>query len=87
MENTPQQTSEGTAVVRVLATVLERLVKANADLSISGQITVTKFHALKAPGISIHQYLERVRNTTHTFELGYFSTSNNLSSFDYLCYS
>jgi len=60
MENTPQQTSEGTAVVRVLATVLERLVKANADLSISGQITVTKFHALKAPGISIHQYLERI---------------------------
>jgi len=60
MENTPQQTSEGTAVVRVLATVLERLVKANADLSISGQITVTKFHALKAPGISILQYLERI---------------------------
>jgi len=60
MENTPQQTSEGTAVVRVLATVLERLVKANANLSISGQITVTKFHALKAPGISILQYLERI---------------------------
>lgn len=60
MENTPQQTSEGNAVVRVLAAVLERLVKANAHLSISGQIQVTKFHALKAPGISILQYLERI---------------------------
>lgn len=60
MENTPQQNSEGTAVVRVLATVLERLVKANANLSNSGQGQVTKFHALKAPGISILQYLERI---------------------------
>jgi len=60
MENTPQQTSEGTAVVRVLATVLERLVKANANLSAPGQGQVTKFHALKAPGISILQYLERI---------------------------
>jgi len=60
MENTPQQNSEGTAVVRVLATVLERLVKENVNLSGSGQGQVTKFHALKAPGISILQYLERI---------------------------
>jgi len=60
MENTPQQNSEGTAVVRVLATVLDRLVKANSHLSTLGQGEVTKFHALKAPGISILQYLERI---------------------------
>jgi len=60
MENTPQQISEGTAVVRVLATVLDRLVKANTQLSPLGQGEVTKFHALKAPGISILQYLERI---------------------------
>jgi len=60
MENTPKQSSEGTAVVRVLATVLDRLVKANAHLSNLEQGEVTKFHALKAPGISILQYLERI---------------------------
>ena len=32
MENTPKQNSEGTAVVVVLATVLDRLVKAKAHL-------------------------------------------------------
>lgn len=59
MENTPEQTAEGTAVVRVLATVLERLVNSNANVD-HGQGQVTKFHALKAPGISILQYLERI---------------------------
>jgi hypothetical protein len=58
MESNPQDTSEGKAVVAVLAAVLERLVKSNAHVP-SGE-NVTKFHALKAPGISIEQYLERV---------------------------
>ena len=58
METTPQQNSEGKAVVAVLAAVLERLVNSNAHLP-NGE-NVTKFHALKAPGISIQQYLERV---------------------------
>lgn len=63
MENTPEQTAEGTAVVRVLATVLERLVKTNSSTNSNapaGDGQVTKFHALKAPGISILQYLERI---------------------------
>jgi hypothetical protein len=58
METTPQQNSEGKAVVAVLAAVLERLVNSNAHLP-NGE-NVTKFHALKAPGISIQQYLERI---------------------------
>ena len=62
MENTPKQNSEGTAVVVVLATVLDHLVKANAHLCNLGQGKVTNFHALKAPGISILQYLERIYN-------------------------
>lgn len=60
MESTPQQASEGKAVVAVLAAVLERLVNSNAHLSHGNGDNVTKFHALKAPGISIQQYLERV---------------------------
>ncbi len=66
MESTPQQTAEGKAVVTVLAAVLERLVKSNAHSTtsssnnIAAAAEVTKFHALKAPGISIKQYLERV---------------------------
>lgn len=59
METTPQQTAEGIIVVRVLAAVLERLVGANAAISLADPGQVTKFHALKAPGIGIFQYLER----------------------------
>lgn len=59
MESTPEQTAEGLAVVRVLAAVLERLICTNASASTVDQEQVTKFHALKAPGISILQYLER----------------------------
>jgi hypothetical protein len=68
MESTPQQAEEGKAVVTVLAAVLERLVNSNAQSptipnnnsnNCSGA-EVTKFHALKAPGISIKQYLERI---------------------------
>lgn len=59
MESTPEQTAEGTALVRVLATVLDRLVSANSTLASTDPGQVTKFHALKAPGIGIQQYLER----------------------------
>jgi len=58
MESTPEQTAEGVAVVRVLAAVLERLVNANAQMN-QNEVQVTKFHALRAPSISILQYLER----------------------------
>ena len=59
MESTPQESSEGKAVVAVLSAVLERLVNSNAH--VPSDENVTKFHALKAPAISIEQYLERVR--------------------------
>ena len=64
MESTPQQSAEGKAVVTVLAAVLERLVTSNAHAATNPNGStpeVTKFHALNAPGISIKQYLERVR--------------------------
>eukprot|EP00543_Licmophora_paradoxa_P004095 CAMPEP_0202452012 /NCGR_PEP_ID=MMETSP1360-20130828/10299_1 /ASSEMBLY_ACC=CAM_ASM_000848 /TAXON_ID=515479 /ORGANISM="Licmophora paradoxa, Strain CCMP2313" /LENGTH=331 /DNA_ID=CAMNT_0049070711 /DNA_START=412 /DNA_END=1407 /DNA_ORIENTATION=+ len=60
MESTPEQTAEGCALVRVLASVLHRLVCANAGVAVSDPGQVTKFHALKAPGIGIFQYLERI---------------------------
>lgn len=59
MEHNPQDASEGKAVVAVLAAVLEKLVKSNTHVKTGDN--VTKFHALKAPAISIEQYLERVR--------------------------
>ena len=59
MESTQEQIAEGESVVRVLAAVLERLVGANSLLAQTDPGKVTKFHALKAPGIGIHQYLER----------------------------
>lgn len=60
MESTPEQIAEGESVVRVLAAVLERLIGANSLLAQTDPGKVTKFHALKAPGIAIHQYLERI---------------------------
>ena len=59
MEATPEQQAEGQAIVQVLATVLERLVCANTHLARNDPGQVTKFHALKAPGIGILPYLER----------------------------
>lgn len=59
MESTPEQEAEGLAVVRVLAAVLDRLVCANSPITRTEGVQVTKFHALKAPGICIQQYLER----------------------------
>lgn len=65
MESTPEQSAEGTVVVRVLSAVLERLVGANRNnehgsAAAASQEEVTKFHALKPPSISILQYLERI---------------------------
>lgn len=60
MESTPEQSADGMAIVRVLAAVLERLVGANTPLARADPGQVTKFHALKAPGIGILQYLERI---------------------------
>jgi hypothetical protein len=60
METTPEQAAEGLAIVKVLAAVLERLVCTNATLARTDPGQVTKFHALKAPGIGIQAYLERV---------------------------
>lgn len=59
MESTPEQTAEGAAIVKVLADVLERLVSSNSSLARQDPGQITKFHALKAPGIGILQYLER----------------------------
>jgi len=52
--------AEGLAVVRVLAAVLERLVSTNSGLAAVDPGPVTKFHALKAPSISVLHYLERI---------------------------
>jgi len=60
MDATPEQLSEGLSVVRVLGSVLERLVAANSSLERPDAGQITKFHALKAPGIGILQYLERI---------------------------
>jgi hypothetical protein len=63
MESTPEQTAEGLVIVQVLAAVLDRLIYTNASLSRNAisdpAMVVTKFHAMKPPGISILQYLER----------------------------
>jgi len=60
MEPTPQEESEGRSIVDVLGVVLERLVATNAHLAASSPQEETKFHALRAPAISIRQYLERI---------------------------
>jgi hypothetical protein len=59
MEHTAEQAAEGAVLVKVLAAVLERLVNSNDALARSDPGQVTKFHALKAPGIGVEQYLER----------------------------
>ena len=74
MESTPEQTTEGLLIVRVLAAVLDRLIYTNASLSsrnsnsIQDPATIiTKFHAMKPPGISIQHYLERYVTYHHFF--------------------
>jgi len=59
MEATPEQAAEGLGIVRVLSIVLDRLVGANANIARADPGQVTKFHAMKAPGIGVQQYLER----------------------------
>lgn len=59
MEPTPEQAAEGLAIVRVLSAVLERLVATNSSVATNDPRLVTKFHAMKAPGIAIQQYMER----------------------------
>jgi hypothetical protein len=59
MEQSPEEQIEGLALVRVLAAVLDRLVCANSSMARAEPAQITKFHALKAPGIGIQQYLER----------------------------
>ena len=59
MEATPEQAAEGAAIVKVLSDVLDRLVVSNAGLAMQDPGQITKFHALKAPGIGILPYLER----------------------------
>lgn len=59
MEATPEQAAEGSVIVKVLAAVLDRLVCANAPIAASDPGQVTKFHAMKAPGIGVEKYLER----------------------------
>jgi hypothetical protein len=61
MEATPELSAEGLVVVRVLADVLDRLVAANVSAALADPGQVTKFHAMKAPGIGIQHYLERVQ--------------------------
>eukprot|EP00804_Cyclotella_cryptica_P020662 CCRYP_003472-RA/>CCRYP_003472-RA protein AED:0.35 eAED:0.35 QI:758/1/1/1/0.5/0.33/3/116/393 len=60
MDSATVEESEGLAVVKVLAVVLERLVGANAHLSEEDKGQVTKFHALRAPVIGIGPYLQRI---------------------------
>mmetsp|Transcript_27192 Transcript_27192/g.27707 ORF Transcript_27192/g.27707 Transcript_27192/m.27707 type:complete len:473 (-) Transcript_27192:189-1607(-) len=61
MEPTLEEAAEGSILVKVLATVLERLVNSNTSIARSDPGQVTKFHALKAPGIGVEAYLERVQ--------------------------
>lgn len=65
MESTPEQLAEGTAIVKVLSDVLERLVMSNVGLALQDPGQITKFHALKAPGIGIFPYLERYVRFVH----------------------
>ena len=59
MEPTPEEAAEGSILVKVLAVVLTRLVNSNTSIAESDPGQVTKFHALKAPGIRVEAYLER----------------------------
>jgi len=54
-----QNAQEGSTLVHVLSTVLDRLCVANIAVARADPGQVTKFHAMKAPGIGVLQYLER----------------------------
>jgi len=55
-----QNAQEGSTLVHVLSTVLDRLCIANVNVARTDPGQVTKFHAMKAPGIGVLQYLERI---------------------------
>jgi len=57
MDSRPDRT--GKAIVPVLACVLNQLCARNDQLSLEPKY-VTKFHALRPPGITIRDYLERI---------------------------
>ena len=59
MEPSPEEATDGSILVKVIAAVLERLVNSNKSTAISDPGQLTKFHALKAPGIGVEAYLER----------------------------
>lgn len=50
---------KGAAMVEVLSCVLRRLVAANDQKLRGHEVPMTKFHALRTPGISIRDYLQR----------------------------
>lgn len=52
--------NKGSALVDVLSCVLTRLVAANDQKLIGRRPTMTKFHALRPPEISVHAYLQRI---------------------------
>lgn len=60
MEPTPEEAADGSILVKVLAAVLERLVNSNTSTARSDPGQLTKFHALKPPGIGVEAYLDRV---------------------------
>lgn len=60
MDPTPEEAAEGSILVKVLAVVLERLVNSNTATARTDPGQVTKFHALKAPGIGVEAYLDRI---------------------------
>lgn len=80
MEPTPHQAAEGAILVKVLAAVLDRLVNSNTSLALSDPGQVTKFHALKAPGIGVEAYLERCVHSCGCFFLFLVEYGSNLHS-------
>lgn len=60
MDPTPEEVADGSILVKVLAAVLERLVNSNKSTARSDPGQLTKFHALKPPGIGVEAYLDRV---------------------------
>ena len=59
MDPTPEEAADGSILVKVLAAVLERLVNSNKTTARSDPGQLTKFHALKPPGIGVEAYLDR----------------------------
>ena len=59
MDPTAEEAADGSILVKVLAAVLERLVNSNKTTARSDPGQLTKFHALKPPGIGVEAYLDR----------------------------